>query len=658
MHTAPYGTWKSSISGTYLAGKSVRLGETQWQGETLFWLASVPEEKGRQTIMCQTPGAVVKALLPAPWNARSRVHEYGGGTFCVGADSLYFVQFSDQQIYRLDRHTLEISAFSDQGTCRFADLHIDPAGQFLYAVCEDHSVSDNSPSNRIVRFALSSPHTMEFIDKNHDFVSNPRVSPDCQWLIHLCWNNPNMPWDESRLCLRKIEQDGTLNEPLYLTSGTDESVFQPQWRSNGDLFWVSDRDNWWNLRCASAAELVAAYNSRTCLSGHSIAPMQAEFATPQWVFGMSTYAFINKNEISATYTQNGFWYLCKLSDKDGAWQLEEIDSRCNSIKNVCANDGRIAFIGASSTTPEAVYSLIDGKLEALTECQLDFAEADIAKAQPFEFDTRDSQCLRAFGFYYPPTNSQYRGPDKGEPPIIVIGHGGPTGCGDPSFNFKIQYWTHRGFAVLDVNYRGSTGFGRQFRHALNYQWGLTDVQDLSLAAEYAVAQGWANSQQLIVKGSSAGGYSVLAALAFRDTFSAGVSLYGIADLELLVSDTHKFEARYLDRLVGPYPEERETYVQRSPIHSAHNINVPLLVFQGLQDKVVPPNQATAIVKSLSDKGIPVAHVEYPDEAHGFRGAKTICHQVEAELYFYQTIFSLTDAPSTTAAIEIKNWPTQ
>lgn len=659
MTVAAYGTWESLINGEYLASKSVRLSEPVLDEGDLFWLEGRPEEKGRTTIVSLNADGETDSLLPPPWNARSMVHEYGGGSYCVTKDMIFFVHAEDQQIYLLDRNNHHISQFSDSSQCRFADLFVDSQHRFVYAICEDHN-HGHLPHNRLVRFPAvnNGIQKEEPVDETHDFISNPRVSPNGCWLTYLTWDNPNMPWDNGHIWLRKVHADGALGAKVLIAGSGQESVFQPQWNPNGDLYWVSDSSNWWNIKYAARQALEEHYNSKTQIPimPSEVFPLDAEFATPQWVFGMSTYAFLDAQNILATYTQNGLWFLCELTQTSSGWIKTNIETTLNSISNLFAKNGAATFVAAGATSPSAIYKLKGEVIEAVTPTELPFSEDDISSAQPFEFATSDPNNPHAYGFYYPPKNQYYSTPENTLPPLIVVGHGGPTGCSSPSFNYKVQYWTHRGFAVVDVNYRGSTGYGRQFRHALNYQWGVADVEDLCNAAKQAVTNGWAAPNQLIIRGSSAGGFSVLAALTDSDTFNAGVSLYGIGDLELLAKDTHKFEAKYLDNLIGPYPKMRDLYQERSPINKIEQIKCPLLLFQGLQDKVVPPNQAETMVEGVKQRNIPVAYVTYAEEGHGFRGADNICHQVEAELYFYQEIFKLTESPENHANIVIQNWP--
>lgn len=655
--SATYGTWPSAISGEFLAGRSIKYSEPQYVADTLYWLESRPAEKGRQTILRKTATGAIEELLPAPWSAQTKVHEYGGGHYLATADHVYFVHRDDQQIYQLALADGNISQLTQNTNCRFADLTVDGQQRFLYCVCEESLNGQTEPTNRLVRFDLGQAHPLapETVDANHDFVASASVSPCGQWLSYLTWDHPNMPWDGTQVWLVAIDQNAGLGEPQCLCGSANRSHFQPQWSPRGHLFWVSDQSNWWNLYCLKSQDISAALAEHVDQWAQPVSPLDAEFATPQWVFRMSTYGFLDDNRLFASYSQNSFWHCCVLEQMDNTWTRHAIHTPCLATGNITCGGGKAALVGAEAGLPQGIYEFDGHTFERLIK----EPEADlhnIAVAQVIEFPTANGQA-RAHAFFYPPKNALYQGLADTKPPVIVLGHGGPTGACDPSFHYKTQFWTNRGFAVLDVNYRGSTGYGREYRQALQGLWGVVDVEDLCAAADYVTAQGWVHPQQRIIRGGSAGGFSVLAALTDTETFNVGVSLYGVADLETLARDTHKFEARYLDSLVGPYPEQQALYRQRSPIHKVDQIHCPLLVFQGLQDKVVPPEQSEIIVEAAKKQGLPVAYVTYPDEGHGFRQANNICHQVEAELYFYQTVLALNPAEEKTpGVIVIANWP--
>lgn len=642
--TAAYGTWTSSLTGEFVAANSVKMGEPQWLGESLFWLETRPEEKGRQTILQRTADGTVHEILPNSWSARTRIHEYGGGSFVATPDALYFVNGEDQQIYRLNLATQSIEPITQTTDCRYGDLHYVPAHHCLLAVCEDHSGAATEPQNRLISLDLASGQITP-AEAGHDFVTSAQVSPDGAWLAYITWDHPDMPWQASQLWLRRMEGAAAFGPRRKLAGDGRTSITQPRWSPGGALYWISDRTGWWNLYGLPCHSLVDD-------EGAALLSMEADFAPPHWVCRQSSYGFLSDDHLLVSYSQNGLWTVASLSQEEGQWHLSTSRlAECNAVQTVTCSGGHGAVLGGSAQRTLGLWLYNAGQFQLIAQ-QAPLADNDIANARAVSFPTADDQL--AHGFFYSPQNARFNGPAEQRPPLIVMGHGGPTAASEASLNLKIQFWTQRGFAVFDVNYRGSTGFGRPYREALDRQWGLVDVEDLCAAAEYATAQGWVHPQQRIIRGSSAGGYSVLAALTDRQVFNAGVSLYGIGDLETLAQDTHKFEAHYLDSLIGPYPAEQALYQQRSPLHKAANIRCPLLVFQGLLDKVVPPEQAEQMVAAVKAAKVPVAYITYPEEGHGFRSAQTIQHQLDTELAFYRKIFSL--GSNSGGGIEIYNWP--
>ncbi len=652
--TAPYGSWASPISTDLLTGQTVRLAEPRLDGDSLYWLESRPQEKGRNALVKRDQQGNTVDLLPHPINIRSRVHEYGGGNYIVEAGVAYFVLADDQRVYRYDSNQDQAipEAITPEGPYRYADFCLDPERQRLLCIREDHSHVDHAAgieeSNAVVAISLpdngqdSQIGQVTELVSGADFYSNPRLSPDGQHLSWLCWNHPYMPWDASECWLAELGPQG---QPLNaqkiaggpsVDSAENESVFQPQWSPSGELYFVSDRNNWWNLYRWRAGLIEAVLSS----------PIEAEFATPQWVFGMSSYGFLNDNSLLCCYTQQGRWQLASIDLDKGC--LKNIETGYSSISAIHCDKQQAVFLGASATRFEEVcHYRVDSRNHS-DQCQIlcssSSAELDeryIASPQALSFTSSNGDT--AHGFYYPPTNPDYNAIAGKLPPLIVFCHGGPTGATEASLNLKIQYWTSRGFAIFDINYRGSTAYGRHYRQQLNRQWGLADVDDVCAGAEYLVQRGLADPRQLAIKGSSAGGYTVLAALTFRDTFKAGASHYGIGDLETLARDTHKFEARYLDSLIGAYPSEQTLYQQRSPIHHIDRLDCPVIFLQGLEDKVVPPNQAQAMVDALKHKGIANAHVTFKEEGHGFRQGANIKRALEAELSFYGQVFGFQPA---------------
>ncbi|WP_075186787.1 S9 family peptidase [Teredinibacter haidensis] len=651
-----YGGWPSDISAEIVAGKTPRLSEPCIHNNQLFWLQTLPDEKGRVAIMQKALDAPqsepAKCLLPRPLSAKSKVHEYGGGSYWLEGNSLFFVLADDQQIYRtnLEQSTFTPEAltssntpFSDEETSslRFADIIADTNGERLLAVCEQHfNKSDKEPVTRLTAIPFDRSQPLSIIAEGDDFYSNPIVSPCGNYLAWLCWNHPDMPWDATLLWLCKRDSKGQFSQAnaKKIAGNHHESIFQPRFSPNGDLFFASDRNNWWNLY-----RIAAVHFDHNHVVAAAVTEEKAECATPQWTFRMSTYDFLNGSEILATFSANGSWKLAKInlavSPPSTEYLLLKQACELSVIHGVDCSNGQATFVGASPITLPNIYHFKNGLLRSAIDQALPLNRSDISVPQAIHFATGHTKAETAYGFYYAPTSTHYDS-ITGKPPLIVICHGGPTGATENSLNLKIQYWTSRGFAVIDVNYRGSTGFGREYRHSLHYNWGVFDTEDVCAAADYAVEQGWANPEQLIIKGSSAGGYTVLATLTFTDRFNAGVSLYGIGDLETLVRDTHKFEARYLDKLIGDYKTEKKRYLALSPIHSVDTINCPLLVFQGLEDKVVPPNQAEAMVSAVKEKGLEVRYITFADEGHGFRNAHNIKTMLDEELRFYQRVFAL------------------
>ncbi len=652
MKQAAYGTWTSPITAATVAAASRRVTEPSFEGQFLYWVESRPQDNGRCVVVRQDTDGVVEDVLPSPWSARSKVHEYGGGVYAVWKSCLYFVNAPDQQIYAMDLESRQPRPLTTAPLCRFADLTMDSHRNRLLAVCEDHG-NPGHPANRLVAVDLEGK-TLDTVASEHDFFSSPTVSACGRWLTYLTWDHPDMPWDATRLWLVALNA-GT---PAVCIAGGEqpESIFQPHWSADGVLYWVSDRSGWWNLYCLDAEQLPRAA-AGAAIQAQAIAPMAAEFATPQWNFRMSTYGSIDAHTLFACWSQEGEWQMGYLH-RDlnlNVWHCKPVATDLCSISNVCLGDGRIALVGASRTSQACVWR-VNGTCITPVRTTIATREPGIeylSQARVLKFPLAGACSTQGHAFYYPPHNPEFSAPADARPPVIVIGHGGPTGAAESSLNYKVQFWTSRGFAVLDVNYRGSTGFGRDYRRALYGQWGIADVEDLIAAATRAVELGWADPQQCIIRGSSAGGFSVLCALTDSTRFSAGVSLYGIGDLEALVADTHKFEGHYVDALVGPWPAMKAEYARRSPLHKADQIQCPLLVFQGLEDKVVPPNQAEAMVAAVRAQGLPVAYVTYADEAHGFRQATNIAHQLSAELEFYRQIFGWPAIPGT-APVDIHN----
>jgi len=624
-HVAPYGSWKSPITSDLIVAATIGLGSIILDEPDIYWTELRPSEGGRNVIVRRTPDGRISDALPAPFNARTRVHEYGGGSCVVHDGTIYFSNDADQRVYRLDPASAP-RPITPAENLRYADAVIDRQHNRLICVREDHTIAGREAVNTLVSFALDGEdQAQQVLVAGNDFYSTPRLSPDGKHLAWLTWNHPNMPWDSSELWLGEIGADGSLHHTRQIAGGSNESIFQPEWSPTNVLHFVSDRTGWWNLY---------RWNGE---SATPLCPMEAEFGLPQWAFGMSTYSFASSDRIICSYVQQGICYLCSLDITTG--ELEQIDTPYTTIWSPVAAPGRVLFGGGSPTEAATLVQLdLDtGDMEILrrsSEIAIDSAYLSIP--QPIEFPTEGG--LTAHALFYPPRNPDYAAPEGELPPLLIKSHGGPTSATSSMLKLGIQFWTSRGIAALDVNYGGSTGYGRAYRERLAGKWGIVDVDDCTNGATYLAEQGVVDGKRLIITGGSAGGYTTLCAIAFRDVFKAAASYYGVSDVEALAKDTHKFESRYLDGLIGPYPERRDIYQARSPIHFTERISCPVIFFQGLEDQVVPPSQTELMVEALREKGLPVAYLPFEGEQHGFRRAENIKRSLDAELYFYSRIF--------------------
>ncbi|MGD1902636.1 MAG: prolyl oligopeptidase family serine peptidase [Geitlerinemataceae cyanobacterium] len=639
--TAPYGSWKSPIASEAIVSAGLRLGAVAIDDDRLFWLEGRPSEKGRSVLVAREADGTTRDAIPEGFNVRTRAHEYGGGAYTIAGETVYFSHDGDRRLYKTAIGG-KPEAITPEGNYRYADLCVDATRDRLLAICEDA----NSMGEPIASLVAIAGGTATVLAEGETFYASPALSPDGARLAWLTWNHPDMPWNSTTLWVAAFAADGTLTEPVAIAgvgAGLDpESVFQPQWSPDGALYFVSDRSNWWNFyRWDGGSD----GDGQKPTAVAEIYPMEAEFATPQWVFGMSTYGFASDGTIVCTYTKDGLWFLATIDPTaEPADRFTPIELPYSDISSVRVSGDRAVFLAGSPTTPGAavLLDLTTRKTEILQRSTtLDIDPRYLSEPVPIAFPTTDGDT--AYGFFYPPTNPDYTAPNGEHPPLLVKSHGGPTAATGSSLSLRIQYWTSRGFAYFDVNYRGSTGYGREYRQLLNGKWGIADVDDAVCGAQNLADRGWVDGDRLAISGGSAGGYTVLSALTFRDTFKAGASYYGISDLEALAKDTHKFEARYLDSLVGDYPAEKDTYVARSPIHFPEKLSCPAIFFQGLEDKVVPPNQAEMMVEALRDKGVPVAYVPFEGEQHGFRQAATIQRALDGEFYFYSRVFGYAPA---------------
>jgi dipeptidyl aminopeptidase/acylaminoacyl peptidase len=588
---------------------------------------SRPAEGGRYVIATVAAGGGMTELTPPGFNVRTRVHEYGGTPYILSGDAIYFSNWADQRVY-VQRPGAPPQALTPEGF-RYADFEADSSGARLFCVREDHT-GTGEPKNAIVSLPIAGGSAGTALFADSDFVAYPRVSPDGRRIAWIAWNHPDMPWDGTTLYLAELKDRG-LSQVIRIAGGPRESVLEPRWDTDGALYFISDRSGWWNLY---------RYRGRQVEPVFSIA---ADLAGPLWSLGQSSYALTGDGRAVVRYG-------VKARDKLGVVSLEsgklfDLDLPFVSLAGIqLLSPNSVVAIAASPTEEPAIVTidLTTGKyrvLRAPGELKLDAAL--IAVAEPIEFPTVDG--LTAHAFYYPPTNPAFRGLDAEKPPLVVKVHGGPTSHSKPELSTATQYWTSRGFGLLDVNHGGSSGFGRAYRERLDGNWGVVDVRDVVAAVKYLADEGRIDINRVAIRGGSAGGFTVLAALAFYDVFKAGANYYGVSDLAALARDTHKFESRYLDRLVAPLPQGQATYQARAPIHHLDGFRAPLITFQGAQDKVVPPSQSRAIVAALKSRGVPAAYIEFEGEQHGFRKAESIARSLESELAFYGQVFGFTPA---------------
>ncbi len=628
MAVAPYGAWESPITAQSVTRAEILFTDSlEVNGGFVYWAESRPEEGGRTVVMRRRPTGPPEDVTPPGGNARSRVHEYGGGAYAVRDGVVYFVEFTDQRLYR-HRPGRQPEPITPPPASPAGDRHADLAFGDGFLICIRERHGGGEVVNELVRLPLDGSAIPERVASGHDFFSSPRLSPDGRKLAWLAWDHPNMPWNGTGLYLADLGPDGRPGEARLVAGGPGESIFQPEWSPDGVLHFASDRTGWWNLyrQVDGQAQRVAA--------------VAGDVGAPQWVFRLRRYAFLEDGSIAATYTGPAGTTLL-IHEADGT--ARSLPTPGTWLSAPVADGRRLYLVAGSPTTPYAVVALdtVDGDCEVVRAPEgprNDLSRGSVP--QRVSFPTPDGP---AHAYYYPPTNPGFAAPEGELPPLLVTIHGGPTSAARPVLDPEVQFWTSRGFALADVDYGGSTGYGRAYWERLRGRWGIVDVRDCALAAAHLAEAGKADPTRLAIRGGSAGGYTTLAALAFRAEFAAGASHFGVADLELLARDTHKFESRYLDWLVGPYPEQQATYHERSPIYHLEGIDRPVILFQGLEDRVVPPEQAEIMAAALRERGVPVAHITFPGEGHGFRKAENIARTLEAELSFYAQIFGFTPA---------------
>ena len=625
----PHGSWPTPITSGLVVRAAARLGEVQVDGADVWWSESRPEEGGRSAVVRRSAAGDTTDVLPPPWNARTRVHEYGGGAWTVSGGTLWFTEFSDQRLYRLDPDAdtpVPVSAEPPvPAGVRFADLRVD--GDGVLAVRETHPEGGGPADvrNELVRVAPDGSE--ELLVSGPDFVSDPRRETDGPALAFLRWNHPDMPWDAAQLVVR----DGLGGEHV-IAGGDGESVVQPTWGKDAALWWLSDRTDVWSL-----------YRRRPHGEVELVLDLRRDIAGPQWVFGASRYAVLADGRVVVAAGRGGGAGLTVL-EPDG--EQRELDLPYAAFGYLTAQEGAVVCAaGGPSSEPVVLrVGIDDGAAEVLRPARdLGLDPAWFSRPEHVAFPTPDdgTGIDVAHALVYPPTNPEVDAPAGELPPLLVVVHGGPTAAASPVLNLRVQYWTSHGFCVADVDYRGSSGYGRRYREALRGRWGVVDLDDVVACARYLAGAGRVDPARMAIRGGSAGGYTTLAALTLRPgVFTAGASHYGVADLAALAAETHKFEARYLDGLVAPWPEGADVYAERSPISHVDALNTPLAVFQGAEDEIVPPAQAEVIVAALREKGVPHVYRLFPGEQHGFRRAENIRAALDGELAFYADVWGL------------------
>ncbi len=626
MTSTPYGAWASPISAELAASASNALLDLQLDGEDLYWLEMRPTEGGRYVLMRHTADGGDE-ITPAEFNVRTRVHEYGGKSFLVADGVVYFSNFADQALYRQAGGAVP-ERLTVSEDLRYADCTLDHHRNRLLCVREDHR-GEGEAVNALAAVDLSGgANDGELLWQSSDFVGYPSLNSAGTQLAWISWDHPNMPWDNLALWLADVTPDGALANVRQLNVGVDESVLQPTWAADGTLYFLTDRSGWWNLHRFDGAEIVAVHD------------LKAELGGPLWSLGTRWFALHAGNQALVEFGNAEISGLGLLDLSSGA--LEVLDLPYAGYAGLASRGNSLFFLAGREDGPGQLveYDLASGTATVLHRSGEDVVDAGfLSRAQAISFPTAGGG--EAYGFYYPPVNQNHQAPDGELPPLLVLMHGGPTGATGPQFSIAKQFWTSRGIAIVDVNYRGSTGYGRAFRQQLNGQWGVADLEDAVAATTYLVREGKADPERLLIRGGSAGGYTTLSALAFTDVFAAGANYFGVSDLTALAEHTHKFESRYLDSMVGPYPEAAEVYAARSPINALESFDAPLITFQGLEDRVVPPAQSEKIHSALQARGTPTAYVPFEGEQHGFRKAENNVTALQSELYFYGRVLGFT-----------------
>jgi dipeptidyl aminopeptidase/acylaminoacyl peptidase len=633
----PFGSWPTPITSELLVASAVRLSEVRVDGDAVIWAEGRPDEGGRVQLVRRTPDGATRELLPDGRSARTAVHEYGGGAWWVRDGIVWFSAGDDQRLYRLDPDTGSCRALTPVPEVprgdRYADGDVSVDGATIVCVRERHPPGGHGADdvrNEIVRLDATRPGDPERLISGPDFTTSPRLSPDGKWLCWVEWDHPHMPWDGTRLMARYLAS----GPQILVAGGEEESVSEPTWQPDGSLTFISDRSGWWNLyRWVPVNQQVAA-----------LVELEADIGVPQWVLGGSRYAHLADGRIVFARVRQGIDGLA-VRLPDGS--VSDLDVPCSDVAMIRAlGGGSVVAIAGSATAEDQVLRVDLGDGDTVARVDVLRRPRDLAAlgvdpewiSVPESVEFPSEAGRHAYAFFYAPVSPEYAGPEDELPPLLVVSHGGPTGAAYAALQLGIQYWTSRGFAVVEVNYGGSVGYGRRYRRLLRGRWGEVDVEDCVAAAHWLAQQGRCDPRRMCIRGGSAGGYTTLLALARDDTpFAAGASRYGVSDLEALASESHKFESHDLENLVGPYPARRDVYRARSPIHQIDRFARPLIVLQGLEDPIVPPNQSEAIVDALREKGVPVAYIAFEGESHGFRRAETIRRSLDSELSFYAQV---------------------
>lgn len=620
--STPYGSWPSPVTASAVSAASPRLEGARFVGDELWWGEGVPEEGGRTTVRRRRPDGVQEDLLPPPWNARSRVHEYGGGSWTASEDgTLYFVEKTDQRIWSLTPGDVPKPRTAADDGARYGGLSWQEGR--LLAIREVHGATP-VPRRDVVTVAVDGHWSVVDMTVDTDFVAQPALSPGGTHLAWIAWNHPDMPWDRAELRVGRLE-GGTVSEWTTVTSG-ETAALQPVWVDEDDLLYADDPTGRWNIW---------RMHLDASLDHEDVAPADADTGGPLWVLGARWFAPLADGRIVAVRT-NGSDDVVLIDPKTGDVRSLGLEATANAvIEDVSGMRVLVSAAGPASSPGIWLVDVQTGGADRIVGSETPWGPDWMPQPRAVTFDG-DHGPVHAFD--YPPTNPEANPPIGELPPYLVLVHGGPTAHVAGAASGKITYFTSRGIGVLDVNYGGSTGYGRAYRERLRGQWGIVDVDDVAAASRGLVAEGRADAARLAIEGGSAGGWTVLAALVGTDVYSAGISRYGVGDARALAAQTHDFEAHYLDGLIGPLPQDESVYVERSPLSKADRFRVPLLLLQGDEDEVVPPAQSEAIRDALAARGVPHAYVLYEGEGHGFRRGETVVDALEKELAFLGEVF--------------------